>query len=187
MSFEKDKERTLNKMTSNDKSNKGFVDKPVKKLIDKINKSKNYYSTSSCSGRIILIQIPESGSKKEAEFIYRTHDKAKLKDVLAALKDVKGNIWLRQEPVILHVCAKTLEDASKLLRAARLIGYKRCGLFEIEKRFLMELMSTEKIDAIIAKEGKLLVSEDYLKVLIDAANKKLERTWGKIKKLESKF
>ena len=70
------------------------------------------------------------------------------------------------------------------LRTARKIGLKRGGLFEVDKRFLMELVSTERIDAIIAKDQKLLVSDDYFKVLSKEANKRLENTWEKIKKLE---
>jgi len=191
MSFEEDKKKTLKKMCFNDKSDKGSVDEPIKSLLDKINKLEGYYSTSSCSGRIILIKIPKSGSKKEAEFLYRTHDKAKASEVITVIKKLLNykdkSVWLRQEPAILHVASRTLKDASKLLRVAGLIGFKRCGLFEVEKRFILELMSTEKIDTIIAKDGKVLVSDDYLKVLVDEANKKLARTWEKTQKLEEEI
>ena len=47
----------------------------------------------------------------------------------------------------------------------------------------MELISTEKIETIISKNGKLLIDEDYLKVLIKEGNEKLEKTWKKINKL----
>lgn len=188
MRFDQDKERTIKKMLSNDKSNKGSVDKRIKKLLEKINRLDDFYTTSSCSGRIIIIGIPKSGRKKEAEFLYRTHDlmkyNSKLISVIKESLNYKESVWFRQEPVILHVAARTLEHASEFLRTARKIGFKRSGLFEVDKRFLMELVSTERIDTIIAKDGKLLVSNDYFKVLSKEANKRLENTWEKIKKLE---
>lgn len=191
MSFEKDKEKTLTKMASDDRSDKGSVDEPIKKLLDLINKKSNYYSTSSCSGRVIIIKIPRSGSKKDAEFLYRTHKLAEKREVIKILTNIRDcideSVWFRQEPAIIHVAAKTIDDASKLLRIARTIGFKRCGLFEVKKRFLLELMSTEKIDTILARHGKILVSEEYLKTLVEEANKKLKRTWEKTKKFQQEL
>lgn len=191
MSFKIQKDKTLKRMLTNDKSNKGSVDKPIKSLIDKINSFNNYYTTSSCSGRIIIIKIPKNGRKQEAEFLYRTHDKGDSKEVIAAVNDLKdigdSTVWFRQEPVILHVASETLKDASKFLRTARLIGFKRSGIFEVDKRFLMELVSTERIDAILVKDGNVLVSDDYLKLLVEEGNKKLEKTWEKISKLKKEI
>lgn len=191
MSFKTDKEKTLKRMFSNDKSNKGSVDKQIKPLIDKINFLDNYYTTSSCSGRIIIIRIPESGLKKEAEFLYRTHEKGNSKEIISVVNNLlntgDSTIWFRQEPAILHVASETLKDASKFLRTARLIGFKRSGIFEVDKRFLMELVSTERIDAILVKDGKVMVSDDYIKLLVDEGNKRLERTWEKTKKLKQEL
>ena len=50
----------------------------------------------------------------------------------------------------------------------------------------MELISTEKIETIISKNGKLLIDENYFSVLVKEGNKKLENTWEKIKKLYNK-
>ena len=186
MNFEVGKEKTLKKMREDDRSNKGSVDKLIKPLLDVVNKSENYYSTSSCSGRVIVISIHSNGSKRDAEFIYRTHEEADSDEIIKALKslDTDDAVWFRQEPAIIHVCARTLKDASNFLKTARVIGFKRCGLFEVDKRFMMELVSTEKIDTIIANKGKILVSDEYVKVLVLEANKKLKKTWDKTNKLE---
>ena len=55
-----------------DKSSKKSWDKKIIKLCDKINLSENYYTTSSCSGRIVLMQDQE---KKEHDlFLKGYHD-----------------------------------------------------------------------------------------------------------------
>jgi|FLOH01.1.fsa_nt_gi tRNA wybutosine-synthesizing protein 3 len=187
--FDTSKERTIKKMNEDDRSNKGSVDKPIRKLVALINKTKNFYTTSSCSGRVIVIKIPASGRKIDAEFIYRTHDLAdgnKLNTVINELLNYTSgdSIWFRQEPAILHVSARTIDDASKLLRLVRPIGFKRSGIFEAEKRVILELVSTERIDAILARDGKILVNPDYINILVEEANKRLEQTWVKTKKFE---
>ena len=51
--FSKLKEHSLSKI---DKSKKNSIDKNIKSLINIINKSDDYYTTSSCSGRIVLLR-----------------------------------------------------------------------------------------------------------------------------------
>ncbi len=188
MSFDECKKRTLRKMSSNDKSNIGCVDGPIKSLLDAINSHNNYYTTSSCSGRIILLRIPKTGKKRDADFLFRTHKPAMAEEILSVLNSIPeeqlDDIWFRQESAIIHVAARSAKSASRLLRVAKEIGFKRSGIFEIEKRFLMELMSTEKMDLPAAKNGKVFISKDYMAVLVGEANKRLERTWNKIEKLK---
>lgn len=185
MSFEKDKKVALKRMADFDRSDKGSIDKHVKELVDKINSMKNYYTTSSCSGRIVLMAIPKNGCKKDAEFLFRTHEKVTLEKVLEELSNVESEIvvWLRQQAAILHVGAKTIEGADKFLKIARKIGFKRSGMFEFKKRFLIELISTDSMDVPVMKKAELLVSENYIKTLVDEGNRKLRRTWNKIGKL----
>ena len=71
MTFESNKKTILSKI---DKSKKGEIDKPIKKLIILINKSKNYYTTSSCSGRIVLL-AKKSGEKKGSKWLFSSHKK----------------------------------------------------------------------------------------------------------------
>ena len=63
----------------------------------------------------------------------------------------------------------------------------KSGIISIRKdKIIMELISTEKIETIISKNGKLLIDENYFSVLVKEGNKKLENTWEKIKKLYDK-
>lgn len=49
--FQSDKARVLAKA---DLSRKGSVDEPIRELIHFINSQDSYYTTSSCSGRIVV-------------------------------------------------------------------------------------------------------------------------------------
>ena len=48
---------------------------------------------------------------------------------------------------------------------------------------MVEIIGTESMETIIAKKGKLLVTDDYLKLLLDEANKKLKRNCKKLEEL----
>ena len=74
--FDKRKKDVLSKL---DKSHKNEWDEKIKKLCDKINAEKRYYTTSSCSGRAIL--MIEQDRKDKNLFISVYHDKISLKQL----------------------------------------------------------------------------------------------------------
>lgn len=177
MLFDNQKKNCLNKI---DKSKKKTIDKDIKPLIDLLNSSNDYYTTSSCSGRILLIE-KKSDKKQDVRFVFLEHKKADFNAIKSGLKDLPENeVWLKQESIIMHVCCRNLEAAEKLLRIVRDLGIKRAGIINIDKRIILEIIGTEAMETIISRNGKMLVSDDYLKVLFEEANKKLERNKKKI-------
>ena len=188
MSFTKQKTDFLSKK---DKSRKGSIDDKIKKLVDEINSLEDFFTTSSCAGRILLLTIPKSNKKNEVRYLFCSHKKIKyneIDNILKKIKIPKNIIWFRTEPVILHIACKNVNSAKKLLNLARNIGFRRSGIISVGKsKIIMELISTEKIDAIVGKNGKLLIDENYFKILIKEGNKKLEKTWEKIDKLHNEL
>ena len=84
MNFWHEKKQFLSKP---DKSSAKGIDKDILSLVKKINSKPEYYTKSSCSGRIILIK--ETGKKQENAFLKVWHDKVSLKDLLNELKKIK--------------------------------------------------------------------------------------------------
>lgn len=184
MAFQQHKADFLKKL---DKSKKGTIDKEVLPLINLINKKPHYYTTSSCSGRIVILS-KKSEKKQESNWLFKTHKPTSFKEIKSKLKNhPKHKVWFRFEPLILHIVADTIQNAQKLVNIARNIGFKRSGIQSTRKKITIEIASTEILATIIADKGKLLINDDYLKVLIKEANKKLKRTRKKIKRLIVKF
>jgi tRNA wybutosine-synthesizing protein 3 len=147
----------------------------------------NYFTNSSCSGRIILIIDQEK--KDKGLFKFMTHEKTTFEELKKEIEKIlksneKRNIKLKTEPPIIHVTCLELKDAKKLKVLANLAGFKKTGLISFDKRIILEISSGEKIELPIIREGKLLIEENFLKVLVEESNKKLEASWKKIKKLE---
>jgi tRNA wybutosine-synthesizing protein 3 len=72
MNFEKEKKEFL---TKKDKSRKGTIDNRIKKLVNKINSLDDFYTTSSCSGRVLILAMPKSNKKNEVQYLFTTHNK----------------------------------------------------------------------------------------------------------------
>jgi len=170
-----DREKKIFLEQKPDKSRKNSIDAPIKELIDLINQKKNYYTTSSCSGRIMVLQKPDVGKKHEAEWLYVTHDRGVVQEVQTALFDRKGDIWFKQEPLILHICCRDIDSAQQLVDIARLVGLKKSGVMNARKRILVEIVGPDLMETIIVKEGKLLFTVESFHVLIDEANKRMDK------------
>jgi len=204
MTFEKEKNDFLRKK---DKSRKGSIDVKIKKLVDKINSLEDFYTTSSCSGRILLLAIPRSNKKNEVQYLFATHKKTNYNEIKKIINKTqenqrfsghrkskgfsselpKNDVWFKVEPVILHIASENLNSAKKILNTARDIGFRRSGIISLGKnRVTMEFVSTEKIETIVSKNGKLVIDGDYFKILIKEGNQKLEKTWEKIERLYKK-
>jgi tRNA wybutosine-synthesizing protein 3 len=176
------KKDVLNKL---DKSSAGEWDEKIASLCRKINLKENYYTTSSCSGRIIL--MIDQDKKGKDLFLFVSHDKISLnqlkKELELALKKGK-NVKFKEEPCIFHVACKTLEDAKVFYEKGKLAGWKRLGIIGTRNGFTFELNSTEKLEFPIIQKGKILVDDNFLKIIVEDSNKKIEKNWLKIKKLE---
>ncbi|MBD3164089.1 hypothetical protein GF323_02740 [Candidatus Woesearchaeota archaeon] len=180
MDFEKRKQRALKGL---DKSKKGSIDAKIKKLVDLINSLDDYYTSSSCSGRTLILDLPAKGRKKdEARWLYVSHSRADHKKIISSLKKAERHAWLKYEPVILHICCRSLESAEKMLRICRQAGMKKAGIISTQKT-VIETFGTENIEAPIAGKSSLLVRKSYLKALIAEANKKHKRNIKAIEKL----
>ena len=59
---------------SKDASRKSSIDARIRDLVDAINESDDYFTTSSCSGRYLAFAQDEVFIKKNCEWIKVTHD-----------------------------------------------------------------------------------------------------------------
>lgn len=185
MTFESQKTTSLQKQ---DKSKKGEPDDAIIPLLDCLNACPDFYTTSSCAGRICLITDPTSGKKNEASWLFSSHAFVSLDELRASLQSLPTDlVWFRMEGFIIHVCCRSIDHACRLVSAARDAGVKRAGIISAGERITVELIDTERVDCPISRDGVLIVSEEYLSYVIDCANKKLKKTREKIKKVKEAF
>ncbi|RME52631.1 hypothetical protein D6783_04210 [Candidatus Woesearchaeota archaeon] len=176
-----------------DRSDKGSVDEPIRECLAVLNKHASFYTTSSCSGRIVLLDVPESGKKHEARFLLRCHDEVDPEDVKRCVAEAssEGLLWLRFQPAILHLCARTIEDAQRFIDVVRPLGFKRCGIFSLkEERLMIEMIGPEELAVPIADREQVWVEHGLLERFVAVANammrrnkKRLEQVTAAVKQL----
>jgi tRNA wybutosine-synthesizing protein 3 len=182
MPFDNEKRCFLGKL---DKSRKGAIDRPVKELIGLINSSNDYYTTSSCSGRITLMTSPPPRKKYEAVWLYMTHGRPDKQKIRKSLKTVPDDqVWLKMESFILHLRASSLPAAEVILAAAKKAGFKHTGIISLRRKIIIEIFGADRLDVPIADKGSLLLADDYLGYLIDQADMKLQQNLSRILKFE---
>jgi tRNA wybutosine-synthesizing protein 3 len=180
MGFDLDKKNALTKL---DKSKKGEIDQPIKNLLDLINKKYNFYTSSSCSGRIILFEVSEAGKKDQLNWIFVSHKKTGFKELKNHIKLSDQQLWLRQESFILHVCCRTIEDAKILLHLCEKAGLKRAGIHTLEKKIMVEIINTPYLNVLIGEKNKIFVNDEFLKIWLREANKNMSKNYLKIKQI----
>lgn len=167
----------------------GKADEDIAELVDIINSNKDLYTTSSCAGRVAVLQTPQEHNKLESEWLGKWHRKVTLQDLEGALKKhTKYVAYLQSECPILHVVARDLKAAEEILFAAQNCGFKRSGIQAINpERVLVEICSTESLEVPLAENGKMLVDGVYLYYLVNIANIKFSSGRDKLARLQARL
>jgi tRNA wybutosine-synthesizing protein 3 len=164
------------------------VDEGVLPILGLLNKLEGFYTSSSCAGRIVLLEIPQIGDKHGATFLgiwHRTIEVTELQ--AAATKATTGFLWLLAQAPILHIGVETLEFANKMVKTAISCGFKNSAVKSLGKKIIIEICSTERLDAPIGRDGDLFCEERYLSLLVEISNEVIKRSQRKMGRLTEKL
>lgn len=169
-----------------DLSRKGEVDEDVVDLVQLLNEREQFFTTSSCAGRIILLDGNINGievQKKNCCWLLVTHRPCVKDDMMAALKKANGDAILKFEPFVLHVQCQQLQDAQILHSVAIDSGFRNSGI-TVGKRgkIMLAVRSTHGLEVPLSHEGKLMVTEEYIDFLLKIANQKMEENKKRIER-----
>lgn len=160
------------------------VDPPIVPLLNLLNSNPNYITTSSCSGRIILLSTSADEDKYSSFFHRKWHRPVIFEEVWDGYKNFQGDyLWFKMDPFILHVAAKDLPSGYALIRAARSVGIKIAGIQVIHShRVNVEIRGIDSMAVPLYWE-KPLVDKGYIKTLVAIANKKMVKNINRLEKL----
>jgi len=167
----------------------GRVDADIKPLLDVINSFNEYYTTSSCSGRIQITLNRLPGDKQNIITVAKWHREVKVEEVLSVVNELKESAteysWFSVQPPIFHVVARDVEAALNILNLARHCGFKHSGIQSVKKfRVVVEITGSERIEVPLFLEGVLIVKLEHLPVLVKIANELLLKSKEKMRRLQ---
>ena len=181
--FFKAKEKALKSLEKACSENK--TDKQIMPILHIINNIIGCYTTSSCAGRTVLLEIPKIGDKKAAKFLGKWHGTIKISDITkASEKAEKGMIWILAQSPVIHIGCNDIIIADKLLKTAIASGFKHSGLKSSRRKIIVEVCSTERLDSPVGKDGNLFCNEEYLQLLVDISNEIFRASNIKISQFE---
>ncbi|KAK3127155.1 hypothetical protein QOZ80_7AG0569120 [Eleusine coracana subsp. coracana] len=170
-----------------DKSPKGGVDAPIAPLLDVLNSHPDLFTTSSCSGRVSILAQPQEGQgpkqKKKARgggWVYVSHDPADPDAVVELLFGGSGSggagdeLVFRFEPMIVAVECRDAAAAVALVAAAVGAGFRESGITSLQKRAMVAIRCSIRMEVPLGQTGELVVSPEYVRYLVKNANIKME-------------
>ncbi|MFH1013863.1 MAG: hypothetical protein V1769_05085 [Thermoplasmatota archaeon] len=162
------------------------VDEQVIPLLQSINNDERYVTTSSCAGRIVVLEVPILGDKKQAVFHGCWHQSPSFLELKQALEKYStGQLWFLAQPPIFHIGVVDLESANILLKTGILSGFKNSGVKTLKKHIVVELLSTERLDMPLGEKGVIYYDDSYLHFLLQTAEMVVERSKEKLDRLRT--
>jgi|Deesub1362B_J571_1020462.scaffolds.fasta_scaffold00248_3 tRNA wybutosine-synthesizing protein 3 len=162
------------------------IDPEILPLLNLINSFPDFVTLSSCSGRIVIMDMPDFGNKSESVFLGKWHGKVDLEEVWEAIKKGKRVTWFIMHPPILHVACRDMQKAEEFMSIARKAGFRRAGVIS-PSRNIVEIFSLEKMEMVVAVNGDPVVTKESLKIQLEFAIEKLERSRSRLLRLENEL
>jgi len=182
--FDNEKEQAMRKFASIDKSKKGSVDPLITPILDVINSHPDYYTTSSCSGRVMVLAAAPGRRKDQVEWPYVTHSCADPQEIIRAVRaSEEGEVWLKQESAIIHIACRDLSSAERILCIIRDSGFKRAGIIGTERRVMIEVIGTDAVAIPLGISQDIKVDDDYIKYAAGCCGERMVSNEEKLRKL----
>lgn len=167
--------------TKSDKSPKGSYDAPIVELIHFINTQTDFFTTSSCSGRIVLFG--------DGNFIETWHEQVDPHIVIEAIERSQANyIEFKMEPFVMHLEARTLEHAIEILARAQECGFRNSGISmgkSTPRRIIVAIRGMHRLDIPIRVNGSNLFTDTFqVKEWTEIANERLNTNLERVHRLE---
>ncbi len=166
----------------------GYVDPDLVDFILMIFNRKNHvFTISSCSGRIVLVDVPYPWMRENSTIVFKKHSVVSLDEILRVISlPTLHRLWLIVSGPIFHFVADSLPAAQLLLNVARSVGFKHSGIISIRRDgIVVELISGTWTSFLLKDRDTLVVSNDGLRNIIEIANEILVQGKSRLQNLKN--
>ncbi|MEM4869201.1 MAG: hypothetical protein QW081_02245 [Desulfurococcaceae archaeon] len=164
----------------------GYLDRDLLPLLILVNLDAELYTTSSCSGRIVVMDSDTPWQRDETNIVFKSHVPVESSEVefIYRLEPHRG-FWMIVTGPIIHVSALKLKRAVEILNVARRVGFKHSGIMHVSpsKGVFVELVTGVYVSQLVRVGSKLLVPRQELQSLVEVMNKVLVEGKSRLQKL----
>lgn len=134
----------------------GRVDGDIYPFLRRLNDIPWLYTTSSCSGRILLASVRTPSYSKGRGFvpIAKWHRAISADEVRAAIEP-HSDVWMLVRGAILHVVVNSARRAYELISIAHRTGHKHSGIIAMNRAgIVVEILGEERLDMPLKLGGR---------------------------------
>ena len=153
----------------------GYLDRDIMDVLQKFFSMDSYYTLSSCSGRVTVVDAVMPWERENSSVIFKKHSPITVEEVSKILNQrAVWTLWLVVTGPIIHISSISFDDAVKLLSLVRNAGMKHSGIMSVSRKgVVVEATSGVFISTPLKSGPSLLMSEDSIPQTVSLANKAL--------------
>lgn len=134
----------------------GLVDDDIAGFLLQINKLPCIFTTSSCSGRLALLEAADLMEKRGARKLWVTHDPNRCFDLCGLIAETlnrgglgRGFLWVSLQPPVLHLYAWDEAATLQVVSCARRSGFARACYRKEDNWYFIEVSVHDKLHVIL--------------------------------------
>ena len=150
----------------------GYLDTDILQVLLEFFARPKAYTTSSCSGRITVMDAEYPWIKEETNIIFKSHEEIGVNELRSVLnRPFRSRLWLRVQGPIYHVYVLDLTEAREVLDIARSAGFKHSGILVVnDENVILELRTGIELSIPMADRKGRYINSEVLENLVELAN-----------------
>ncbi len=165
------------------------VDEISLPLVNLVNRIPDMYTTSSCSGRAIIIGKDKIRSKYHTKFYFKAHTMSELNLINLGDINFEPNLtgWFLFEAPNFHIGVKNLKTAEILRDIALSSGLGKSKFQSIQPSLTVEILGTGNLALPIYFENEIQVSISFFQMVIKESIELLKIEHQRLRNFQAKI
>jgi len=154
----------------------GYLDRDLIPILVVLNRDRNIYTTSSCSGRIVVVDGSVPWTRGDTSVVFKSHIPTTTSDLVFVYeRPPRRAYWLIVTGPIIHFSTTSFRIAVEVLKRARSVGFKHSGIMHVSpsRGVFTELVTGVYMTQLLRLRGEYIVAPEYLKSILLVFNKAL--------------
>ncbi len=169
----------------------GYVDRDIVDFVKLVFSKKRIFTSSSCSGRIVVVDSLYPWLREEAYILFKKHSPIKPSEISGIVeKRPLYRYWLVVSGPIIHFNLLSLEDVQRILNVLRVCGFKHSGVISISSSGIVVEAVSGVWTPFLIRDGDHIAVNDLSHIvkvandiLVEGKNR-LDRLFKAFKELE---
>ncbi|MEM0000001.1 MAG: hypothetical protein QXH02_00510 [Desulfurococcaceae archaeon] len=168
----------------------GYLDRDLLPLLVLVNTDSELYTTSSCSGRIVVMDSDYPWSRDETGIVFKAHIPVKPEELVFVYRfEPHKRIWINVTGPIVHIYSSTMKKATQILEVARKSGFKHSGIMHLSKArgVFLELVTGIFVSQLVRTRDRVFIKYEDLEAFIKLLNAALLEGKKRLQRLYEGF